>query len=161
MASHSGQNCQKPETAAYVYVIWLPPFHCPKPGRGSGGKVPSRRGPGVSLRENFWNCIRDLVHSDAVWWQLFVGRRTRYICNFAIKIKPICQLQCPRDCLQCFDAVGWAAGRASGLQKTERWGAGVVVCLERGADLHMAQLILLPLTVSCFSKIQIGFTSSF
>jgi len=34
----------------------------------------------------------------------------------------------------------------------------VVVCLELGADLHMAQLIPLPLTVSCFSKIQIGFT---
>ena len=30
-------------------------------------------------------------------------------------------------CLQCFDAVGWAAGRASGLQKTEWWGVGVVV----------------------------------
>ena len=28
---------------------------------------------------------------------------------------------------------------------------------ERGADLHMAQLMLLPLTVSCSSKIQIGF----
>ena len=35
----------------------------------------------------------------------------------------------------------------------------MVVCLEQGADLHMAQLMLLPLTVSCFSKIQIGFTS--
>ena len=34
----------------------------------------------------------------------------------------------------------------------------MVVCLERGADLHMAQLMPLPLTVSCFSKIQIGFT---
>jgi len=34
----------------------------------------------------------------------------------------------------------------------------VVVCLERGADLHMAQLMQLPLTVSCFSKIQIRFT---
>jgi len=40
----------------------------------------------------------------------------------------------------------------------EWWGAGVVICLERGADLHMVQLIPLPLTVSCFSKIQIGFT---
>jgi len=37
-------------------------------------------------------------------------------------------------------------------------GVGVVICLERGADLHMAQLMPLPLTVSCFSKIQIGFT---
>jgi len=35
----------------------------------------------------------------------------------------------------------------------------MVVSLERGADLHMAQLMPLPLTVSCFSKIQIGFTS--
>ena len=34
----------------------------------------------------------------------------------------------------------------------------MVVCLERGADLHMAQLMPLPLTVSCFSKIQIGLT---
>ena len=34
----------------------------------------------------------------------------------------------------------------------------MVICLERGADLHMAQRILLPLTVSCSSKIQIGFT---
>jgi len=34
----------------------------------------------------------------------------------------------------------------------------VVVCLERGADLHTAQLMPLPLTVSCFSKIQIGLT---
>jgi len=37
-------------------------------------------------------------------------------------------------------------------------GAGMVVCLEPGADLHMAQLMPLPLTVSCFNKIQIGFT---
>jgi len=37
-------------------------------------------------------------------------------------------------------------------------GAGMVICLERGADLHMAQLMPLPLTVSCLSKIQIGFT---
>jgi len=34
----------------------------------------------------------------------------------------------------------------------------VVICLELGADLHMAQLMPLPLTVTCFSKIQIGFT---
>jgi len=34
----------------------------------------------------------------------------------------------------------------------------MVICLERGADLHMAQLMPLPLTVSCFSEIQITFT---
>jgi len=34
----------------------------------------------------------------------------------------------------------------------------MVICLEQGADLHMPRLMPLPLTVSCFSKIQIGFT---
>ena len=53
--------------------------------------------------------------------------------------------------------VGWQEGHPA-CKKTEWWGAGVVICLERGADLHMAQLMLLPLAVSCFSKIQIGFT---
>ena len=32
----------------------------------------------------------------------------------------------------------------------------MVICLELGADLHMAQLMPVPLTVSCFSEIQIG-----
>jgi len=42
-------------------------------------------------------------------------------------------------------------GRQEGhpaCKKTEWWGAGMVICLERGADLHMAQLMPLPLTVS-------------
>jgi len=34
----------------------------------------------------------------------------------------------------------------------------MVICLEGGADLHMAQLMPLPLAVCCFSKIQLGFT---
>ena len=34
----------------------------------------------------------------------------------------------------------------------------MVICLERGVDLHMARLMPQPLTVSCFSKIQIGFS---
>ena len=34
----------------------------------------------------------------------------------------------------------------------------MVICLERGADLHTAHLLPPPLTVSCFSKIQTGFT---
>ena len=42
------------------------------------------------------------------------------------------------------------------VKKTERWGAGM--SLERGAGLHMAQLMPLSLTDSCFSKMQIYFT---
>jgi len=52
---------------------------------------------------------------------------------------------------------GWQEGHQA-CKKTEWWGAGVVICLEQGADLRMAQLMPLPLTVSCSSKIQIGFT---
>jgi len=52
----------------------------------------------------------------------------------------------------------WCQEGHPACKKTEWWGAVMVICLERGADLHMAQLIPLPLTVSCFSKIQIGFT---
>ena len=54
----------------------------------------------------------------------------------------------------------WLGGR-KGIRpvKNFEWcSTGVVICLERDADLHMAQLKPLPLTVSCFSKIQIGFT---
>jgi len=53
--------------------------------------------------------------------------------------------------------VWWQEGHPA-CKKTEWWGSGVVICLERGAYLHMAQLMPLPLTVSCFSKIQICFT---
>ena len=59
-------------------------------------------------------------------------------------------------CLQCFDTlVGQQEGHPA-CKKTEWWVAGVVICLQRGADLHMAQLTPLPLTVSCFSEIQTG-----
>ena len=53
----------------------------------------------------------------------------------------------------------WLGGRKD-IQpvKTEWWGAGMVISLERDADLHMAQRMPLPLTVSCSSKIQIRFT---
>jgi len=58
-----------------------------------------------------------------------------------------------------FSALTLLVGRQEGhpaCNKLEWWGTGMVICLERDADLHMAQLM--PLTVSCFSKIQIGFT---
>ena len=51
--------------------------------------------------------------------------------------------------------VWWQEGHPV-CKKTECWGAGVVICLELGADLRMAQVMPLPFTVCCFSKIQIG-----
>ena len=71
-----------------------------------------------------------------------------------------CTLSVILHCILAFSAltllVGWQEGHPA-CKKIEWWGAGVVICLELGADLHMPQLMPLPLTVSCFSKIQIGF----
>jgi len=56
-----------------------------------------------------------------------------------------------------FSALTLLVGRQEGhsaCKKTEWWGAVMIICLERGADLHLAQLMPLPLTV--FSKIHIG-----
>jgi len=53
--------------------------------------------------------------------------------------------------------VGWQEGHPA----CKKQSGGVLAwlsCLEGGAHLHMAQLMPLPLTVSCSSKIQIGFT---
>jgi len=51
--------------------------------------------------------------------------------------------------------VGWQEEHPA-CKKLSGRGVAVVICLELGADLHMAQLIPLILTVSCFLKIQIG-----
>jgi len=62
---------------------------------------------------------------------------------------------------QAFSALTLLVGRQEGhpaCKKTEWWRVGVVICLEQGAHLHMAKLMPVPLTGSCFSKIQIGFT---
>ena len=63
-------------------------------------------------------------------------------------------------CCFAFSALTLLVGRQEGHQACKKpsggWDAGMDICLERGADLHMAQLMPLPLTVSCFSKIQTG-----
>jgi len=63
--------------------------------------------------------------------------------------------------LDAFSALNLFVGRQERhpeCKNLEWWGAGVVICLERDADLHIAQLMPLPLTVSCFSKIHTSFT---
>jgi len=53
--------------------------------------------------------------------------------------------------------VGWQEGHPA-CKKTDWWGAGMVICLEQGADLHMAQLVLLPLSIaSVQSKLVLPF----
>jgi len=68
----------------------------------------------------------------------------------SLLLQHIQSLQWPSVLRHC-----WLGGRKSiRPEKTEWWGVGMVICLEQGADLHMAQLMPLPLTISCFSKIQ-------
>jgi len=57
-----------------------------------------------------------------------------------------------------FSALMLLVGQQEGHLACKKLSGGVLawLCLERGADLHMVQLM--PLTVSCFSKIRIGFT---
>jgi len=58
-------------------------------------------------------------------------------------------------CFKSFSAlmllVGWQEGHLA-CKETEWWDAGMVICQGRSADLHMAQLMPLPLTISCSSK---------
>jgi len=86
-----------------------------------------------------WDDLAEYVcHSSSIFPSVNV-----LICAFIVSLLDI-------NYLHCFDA--WVSGRASGLWKTEWWGAGVVICLERGADLHIAQLMPLPLTLSSSVK---------
>jgi len=62
-----------------------------------------------------------------------------------------------------FSALTLLVRRQEGIRpvKTEYWDAGMVICLGQGADLHMAQHMSLPLTISCSSKSRLVFPSSF
>ena len=75
-------------------------------------------------------------------------------------VSPTHQLQ-STECLKVMLSllsVLWCCWLGDRKGKTEWWGTGMVIYLERGANLHTAQLMPLPLTVSCFSEIQTGFT---
>ena len=73
----------------YAWDFRVATFHFPNPGRGSGTVPPADGRPGVSPPKNFWNSVCDLVHFDAIWWP-----PDPVLCNFAMKIEPISQLQC-------------------------------------------------------------------
>ena len=65
--------------------------------------------------------------------------------------------------LSAFSALTLLVGRQKGHPPVKNWvlGAGVVICLGRGADLKMAQLMPLPLTLSCSSKSRLVLPSWF
>jgi len=63
-------------------------------------------------------------------------------------------------CLQ-FSALMLLIGQQEGhpaCKKTEWWDASMVICLGQDADLHVAQLMPLLLTISCSSKSRLLFT---
>ena len=110
-----------------------------------------------------------LCHPSCGLWQWCFGvvRLSVHICvlgctgllstssfMFVQFCRAVCLTLCAFSALMLL--IEWQEGHPA-CKKTEWWGAGMVVWLERGADLHMTQRTPLPLTVSCFSKIQIGF----
>jgi len=64
-------------------------------------------------------------------------------------------------CLQRFDTVGWRQEEHPVCKKIEWWGAGILICLQQGADdLHIWSSWCHCHPISCFIKIQIGLTLS-
>jgi len=128
-----------------------------------GGKCPVTplttladiRGAMYSMRMKLYDCRTVKAFAQGTFISFVANALNRTAVANAFFI----QWGCSHRCLPSVLRRCWLGGR-KGIRpvKTEWWGAGVVICLERGADLHIAQLMPLPLTVSCFSKIQIGFT---
>ena len=90
--------------------------------------------------------VYDIINDSAKMSDVFIFSETIY---------------CSQSQKSAFSALMLLVGQQEGhlaCKKTDWWGAGVVICLEQDADSHTAQLMPLPLTISCFSKIQIGFT---
>ena len=107
----------------------------------------------------------DPLHADLRIWVTDFEREMftpAYFLIFSVSCTCLCVFVSLYHCQYYLPSVLWRCwlGGRKGIRpvKTEWWGAGMVICLERGADLHMAQLMPLPLTVSWFSKIQIDFT---
>jgi len=74
-------------------------------------------------------------------------------CNW---LQQFCLMNITLIMLQDLPSVLWLCwlGSRKGIQpiKTQWWGAGMVISLRQGADMHMAQLTPLPLTISCSCK---------
>ena len=83
--------------------------------------------------------LRNPTHGNRVWAPFFTAQS--YIAVHTV--------------VHAFSALTLLVGRQEGHPACKKLSDGV---LELGADLHMVQLMPLPLTVSCFSKIQISFT---
>jgi len=92
----------------------------------------------MATRHNRWTTRTELERVFCRW--IYIQLRSKY-CAFGVLTLLVGRQEWHPAC-----------------EKLEWWDAGVIICLERGADLHMSQLMPLPLTVSCFSKVQIGFT---
>ena len=111
-----------------------------------------------ACRNLWWHKRNTYTQTHTQTFAFMYMRKHLRNCTNGVKLS-LTSLQCAWQC--AFSAltllVGWQEGHPA-CKKTEQWSTGVVICLERGAGLHMAQLMLLPLTVSCFSKIQVGFT---
>ena len=123
-----------------------------------------------SVKHSFVSCSRGLDFASFRWSSAALEEPARFW-NFTFTpakqsllglhtVRSSDLIYSSLHCNAAFSALMLLVGRQEGhpaCKKLEWWGAGVVICLERDADLHMAPLMPLPLTASCFRKIQIGF----
>ena len=99
---------------------------------------------GTSILTNKWyNVLSAETRVPLHWFAKVPRRRTSrrrrlvatlgFVHQVSTSVTPVNDRTCfsqTKPCLQCLDAVGWVAGRAFGPQKTEWWGAGIVVWSE-------------------------------
>jgi len=106
-------------------------------------------------RQPFWKpFVIEECHSSQFYG--IVGLIQQLCCK---RNKPLIDWLIEWLCLQCFDTVGWAAGRASGKKLGKKL-SGVLAWLSVWSDV---QICIWPSWCHChslsrFSKIQIGFT---
>ena len=125
---------------------------CPStPRRLINLNIYSRKSSSNSLHKKYWlffNLIHERIMESAR--QRFEWLQYRHL-TLSLKIS----VHVRRPFSAAFSDLTLLGSR-KGIRSVKNW--VVVICLQRGADLHMAHLMPLPLTVCCFSKIQIGFT---
>jgi len=126
-------------------------FHCVHGQAKAGGK----KLPPASLTVSPAGLRIVNMASEAVLSDLDIYRSVHCV----IPSESISGYLSETDCV-CTPSVLWHCwlGGRKGIRPVKNWAVGCWcgICLDWGADLHMAQLMPLPLTVSCFSKIQIG-----
>ena len=121
-----------------VVLMWIVCVYCIACDSATYDGRPLRR-----CRIPTQSCSVTLCSAACLWWSV------SWCCCFCLTYDVLISY------LFAFSALTLLVGQQEGhpaFKKTDWWDAGVVMCLGQDADLHMAQLMPLPLTIPCSSK---------